>query len=182
MGSFVWLDNQKINSIIVDSVNTLVGLTVGIEHHEIHEGESYHYTTINTLGSGSTVSYLIIPSSDPNKKAHFRYFVEAEGSSAIYFTENASITGVTSLMMCNHNRNSTNVSGLVTMTTTGTSTGGTLLDSKSFGSGNNAPGGTFTPEEWVLKTGNTYTFTFKSNAANNITSLLFHYYETDLLI
>jgi len=171
---YVYAEKELISS------PTPTYITIDWAHHELHEGDNYHFSEVTEMTSGAKAEWLIFVSADENKHPHLRYFVNAEGETKTDLIENPDTAfGVVTQLVSNHNRNSAKTNNTVIMSMTQLSTGGTFLDPKSFAAGNNSPGQGITPEEWVLDAGSRYVFRVTSGAANNIVSVLIHFYETN---
>lgn len=164
--------------------------TIAYEHNEIHRGSSYEYTEVRD----QTIDHVYdIQITTPNttKWAHFTFEFDSEKEIDWYFYENVNIilagTGVTLL---NHDRNSTNTSGLTAKVITNTTTGNanadtavaaatTLMHGVS-GDGKKVGGQGGSRHEWILKQNEDYCIRFIATAAGYVSFHLDWYEHTNL--
>jgi hypothetical protein len=135
------------------------------EHHEIHSGSSFTWSTTGDVNSSATRAYLIIT---PNtaKHPHCIFTVVAESETLIYFNEkpNISLKGTAATI---YNRNRTKTTDATASIYTGPSilSNGTRLWTGQLGSGKTAGGLDRGSSEWVLASNSTYAFKVVNNSS-----------------
>lgn len=151
-----------------------------IDHQfsEVHDGESYEYSEVKD----QTVNHVYdIQITTPNttKWAHFAFEFDTESETDWYFYENVNIIlAGTAVTLLNHERNSTNSSGLTVKVITNTTTGNanadtavaaaTILRHGIAGAGKKIGGYGGTRHEWVLKQNEDYCIRFIASSAGYI--------------
>lgn len=166
-------------------------LSIPVEHHEIHCGDSYTAHHVADLGNGASIDYLIITpdwgdpvdGDDPMgnqtvKVAHFIGEISGESETTVYFYEAPTITNNgTALSVNNRNRNSANVDYLSIYQGATISAVGTELEHNVFGSGKLVGGGLNRTDEWILKNNTAYLMRVINNTtSSNYHTIRFQYY------
>ena len=151
-------------------------------HHEIHSGEHYYIQGYLELASAAT-HYVKLVTPNTAKWAHFIFEIKSTGICTSYFDEAATggMTGGTSVIPINNNRNSANTSGIVLTSGVTVATSYTKrLESSKWGANGfkeTIGGGSGREDELVLKQNTTYLRTFLSGAASNIIQFKASWYE-----
>ena len=190
MGKLYDKTGAHVSTIATDHLDEITDALTCIEyeHHEIHEGESYEYSEVRD----QTIDHvwdIQITTPNTTKWAHFTFEFDSEKETDWYFYENPVIvlagTAVTPL---NHNRNSTNTTGLVIKTITNTTTGNanadttvaaaTLLMHGISGDGKKAGGQGGSRHEWILDQNQDYVLRFIATAAGYVNYHLDWYEHT----
>jgi hypothetical protein len=153
---------------------------VDYPHHEIHEGDSFTYHDVITLGSAGVQDYVItVP--DTTKWPHFVYAVEGIYGITLELYEAGDRVGTTAQTIYNRNRNSgTTATTTVHKNQSGGSSDGTRIMWRISGSGAAAgrlAGATTDRNERVLKRNTKYIFRITSAAASNTIAVEFDWYE-----
>lgn len=153
---------------------------IDFSHFEIHEGDSYWFHEVVTLGSGATQDYLLtVP--DTTKWPHFGYQVEASFGVTVELYEGADRTGTSAQTTYNRQRNSGNTAGLtIHKGTSGGTTDGTKIVWRKSGTGTaggKLAGFVGSGSERVLKQNTKYVLRLTSAAASNDVSLELDWYE-----
>lgn len=143
-------------------------VTVTHEGHEIHEGNSFCFQEVLSLGNAGSQQYLItVP--DTTKWPHFLYFVEGlDAGVLVTMSEGADRSGTTAQTLLNRNRNSATTA--TTLLHKGVSSGSTdgspLIINRKFGQ-NRTGGSGLDRNERVLKRNTKYVFTVTNASASN---------------
>jgi len=152
--------------------------TISYEHHEIHDGDTFHVTDVIAMSNGQVVDYLVT-TPDTTRWAHFGYEIDPlDAGITLGIFEDAIRTGTTALVAYNRNRNSA-----VTATTTmhrghsGGSTDGTQIVTRRSGT-KSIGASTGDSSERIMKQNSKYIIrvTNLSTTTNNV-SLRFFWYE-----
>jgi len=166
-------------------------LSIPVEHHEIHCGDSYTAHHVEDLGNGATHDYLIttpdwgnpVSGNDPFgnqsiKVAHFVGEISGQSETSVYFYESPTVTDAgNSLNVLNRNRNSSNNDVLSISEGATVSAVGTELEHNQFGAGKTMGGSVNRTDEWVLKNNTTYLIrVVNETTSNNFHSIRFQYY------
>ena len=174
-----------VNRELIDLEADIVGpwlVTIDLPHHQIHEGESWSFTEVITLGSAAVQDYLItIPA---GVYPHFGYAIEASFGITVELFEGTNKTqSASALVMQNRNRSKQlTVTPLATIhkgTNAGTTDGTRILHKKS-GTGTTqgkAAGQSADARERILNAATSYLFRITSAAASNDVSVEFDWYE-----
>ena len=148
------------------SVSTEGLVTLGVEHHEIHEGKHFfvqNYYSIDGLG---TEKEFILVTPNTSTLAHMLLNVETEAEFTVDFYRFPSFSSVgTPLNIINNNDNSSITPTLIAGEDPTLSTDGTLMFSKILGSGNKIGGLGRQTNEIVLRKNTSYLLRFTKNAA-----------------
>lgn len=158
-------------------------VTIDYSHHEIHEGNNYILTEVNTIASAGTRAYLI---TTPNTDTYTHLIFSITSSLKVSMTLTEAPTGLsagTSLTPINLNRNSTKTaSTIIKHTPSGSASGGTLLYTRTVGDGTTPSQVSSTTQriqnEIILKKNTVYYFLITSAANSNIVNTEFNFYET----
>lgn len=149
-------------------------------HHEIHAGSHYFVTDYQTIGSASSVDWLIT-TPDTTSWAHLTFEVQGSAVTTTVLYEGTDRTGSTGLSEINNDRNSVNVAAVtVHRGVAGGTTDGTAIWQQSGGSATaQFRGGTTTGEasEIILKQNTKYILRVTSGTAGNICSVKIRWYE-----
>lgn len=177
------IDDDTVKPAKLDgSSHDLVGITQ--EHHEVHEGDHYHFAAIDEdLDTAATMEFLI---TTPNttKWGHFVWSIIGALTTKIELFEDPTHTTNVLQSTFNSNRNSLNTAALTIHTSNDDNADGTRIDAASFGidtgigasirSGGGAGRG---GQEWILKQNAKYLVRVTSGADNNNVTLRFTWYE-----
>lgn len=158
--------------------STHADVTIEYEHHAIHKGKHFNVRNFSTpLNSGATLN---IGFTTPNGSTWTHLIWKAEGTTQTEFRtfEGATLSGGTTITPRNNNRNCP-ISALTLLSLNPvisgvTPTSGLLIGAHSKGFESATPAraalsaDASQSDEWVLKSGTTYLFEFKSVGANNI--------------
>jgi len=150
------------------------------EHHQVHEGETYHFVHfIAALGTGTNKVAFTVPVFSPAIQGP-HLVIDASvynGTTLIYLYEGSTFTGGSALTPLNRNRNSANAARCTAKAGV-TSTDGTLLDMFYFGSGGrSASNGERQAVEWVLKSNTVYRIDLIGQIAGTAIALRCNWYE-----
>ena len=139
--------------------------TIEYEHHEIHSGSSFTWSTTGDVNAGATRAYLIIT---PNtaKHPHCIFTVVSEAETIAYFNEKPNISAKGSAATI-YNRNRTKTTDATASIYTGPTilSNGTRLWSGQLGSGKTTGGLDRGSSEWILATNSTYAFKVINNTS-----------------
>lgn len=178
------LDDLSLSPFNYYDVDNITGAikTIDFAHHEVHDGDSYMYHDVVTMGSGSVVEYMII-TPNTSEWAHLGHSLDSVGPITMEVIEaSGSRSGSTIQVTYNRNRNSTNVPGVkVYKITTGSETitgsrivwwsGGTDTNKTT----NGAQVGS--ANEKILKQNTRYIYRLTSGMASNVVSISLDWYE-----
>ena len=157
--------------------------TITYEHHEIHDGSHYTFSTgIVDLDNGISKNYILtVPNT--TKWPHLVYDIEGVLFTKVEAFENTTHATGTQFPTFNNNRNSTNIAGLKISNSSGNASDGDLIYTTSFGistgpGGKIAGGGGARGErEWILKQNTKYFLKITSLTDNNNISCILEWYE-----
>ncbi len=155
-----------------------VPVVIEVEHHQVHEGETYKaLNKQNTLGT-NTVKYAIITgkSDDLAKTPHMKFSLYVyDGIIEVILYKSATYSGGTPLVINNRNLNSSNVP-LASIKVGVTSTDGSIIDDLFYGStksGSEQRGAT----EWVLAPESVYRVDLIGLVSGTKSIIHFDWYE-----
>lgn len=166
------IDEYGVNAQMLGDT-TFAGspVTIDVEHHEVHCGDSYTVCRTADLGNGAVDTIIInVPNETgtPRRTYHtvITIITEAEVQFDLYegATTAADGTGITAY---NRDRNSTFTTGLTFFHTPTTPAGGTLICSRHWGSGRNSGGDSRGTQELVLKNNTKYRLVLTNATATN---------------
>jgi hypothetical protein len=153
-------------------------VTIDVEHHEIHCGDSFVVSRSVDLGNGATDTIIINVPNEAVKLYHLVVEVntEAEADFNIYEGATTAADG-TALTSVNRDRNSALTSSLAITHTPTTPAGGTLIYTEHWGAGRSAGGESRGQQEFILKNNTKYriTITNSTTTANYISWKLNYY-------
>jgi len=198
--NYKWNTGNTGDVIITDDDNVRMELdplgylvTVDIEHHKIHEGESYAAAVYDSdLDSDTLFVFINTPATG---EIHFLASITASNTGIASFYETPDVTdstNMTTVTCYNNNRQSSNTTSATVYYWLDGSTDldiaaanlGTLLESARIGSSLNpakATGGVGEQrEEWILKQSGQYLIIFVADNDNTDVRLQVSYYEVDL--
>jgi len=148
-------------------------ITIPVEHHEIHCGDSYESTYVTDLGNGATLDILIIVPDEAGtgqdqKLYHLLGSIATESECDIYFYEGATYSAQgTSITQFNRNRNSA-LTDYLGVTYGPTITGvGTMLEQRKSGVGRSINGVAVRQNEWLLRNDETYLLRINNTTTTN---------------
>lgn len=178
-------NNLKVSVDQVDpSTNSLK--TIDYSHAELHAGDHYVCSDPNELDSAATQVFLL---TTPNttKWIHMSTIFDGTAITQIDIYEGADRTGTTALTCLNRNRNSIKTAGLtIHRGVSGGTTDGTLLPlSYKSGSATNQARSAATnrsENELILKQNTKYLIRITSGSADNLTNVIFDWYEHTNLV
>lgn len=164
--------------------------TIAYEHHEIHCGDSYGYSEVKDQ-TQNHVYDIQITTPNTTKWIHMTGTFDVESETDWYFYENVNIilagTAVTPL---NHDRNSTNSSGLIIKVITNTTTGNanadtavaaaTILLHGIAGAGKKVGGQGGQRNEFILKQNEDYCLRFIATTAGYVSFRLTWYEHANI--
>lgn len=154
--------------------------TLDYSHHEIHAGSHFFVTDYQTIGSASSVDWLI-QTLNTTKWAHLTFEVVGVAVTTVTLYEGSDRSGTTGLTEQNNDRNSANVAAVtVHRGVNGGTTDGTAIWQSSGGSASGAfRGGTTSGEasEIILRQNTKYILRVLSGTAGNICAVKLRWYE-----
>lgn len=173
--------------MIGDKIDPVSGAQVMLDnsHHELHDGNHYHFSKPWDLGDGEVYAIQIV-TPNSTKLAHFLFKVLGALHTKVQFFEGATHTSSTDYTSdaVNRNRNSSNITDLeVHVTGTDGSNGTTLFNSQfgidaGLGFGFIASGGeSRNDQEWLLASNCTYLILITSLTAANAGTIIMEWYE-----
>jgi hypothetical protein len=161
----------QVERLLGDNIYRGVLLTMPVEHHEIHCGDSYEAIYSETLAGNASISFLIIipdegltetfPGEQQDKKQyHLKYIVDTGAQALFSVYEGATVTNNgTAITVFNRNRNYL-LTDFIGFFRTPTVTGnGNLIYQRRLGFGRNEPGSRARDDEWILKDNTIYLVT-----------------------
>jgi hypothetical protein len=149
------------------------------EHHEIHEGDSFSFQEVITLGSAATQDYLITVA-DTTKWPHFGWIIEGIAGVTVELFEGTTHTGGTPQTAYDRNRNTANTPGMTIHKGPSGGADGTKIAWRKSGSGTSSgklSGTSIEIAERVLKQNTKYLLRVTSAAASNDINVVFNWYE-----
>lgn len=169
----------------IDNITNAL-LVINNAHHEIHSGRAYTAEVVATGGSG-TKATITFTTPDTARWMHIIVHARSNVEAHYILGENPTITADTgtNFIVCNRNRNSANVSGVIgtrimeaeNMTEGATVTDyGTILKEIHFGNGK-VGGEVRGDDEWILKQNTTYVLEVVSEAASSDNMIEIDWYE-----
>ena len=166
----------KITANEKDTISDAL-VTIDITHHEIHDGNHYTKTFVETKLSSQFLNITFKKGVAANAKRHVSFEVGANQSGAVYLYEQikTSAAGGTTYTLLNNNRTSTKACAyrLITGKTTFSSSTGTLLVSGQYGANLGAQrfgGSANSRNEWVFKS--TKEYLLRYDPAANTTGIM----------
>jgi hypothetical protein len=161
--------------------------TIEFEHHEVHEGNHFFYTYVDTdWDIVDVVEVLIVVPTD--LVPHIEFVINAELDTNVKMYEGATHTPTTELTAYNRNRNSPKKNTTELHNHANDGSDGTLISEWQFGistgGGSNqikAGGNTRGDNELILKAGTKYLITITSGTDNSVLSILLDWYETQVI-
>ena len=166
-----------------NAVNTLT-----YSHHEVHEGNHFYVLySVPSLGAMTTPDDMIqlhFATPDTTKWLHMIFHAKSGGAARFRITEAPSgglATPTGTLTIFNKNRNSSNTSGLASVSYDGTAaSGGTLLADEYVGEGRTGAGESRGAQEWILKQNTTYAVSLYDTTAITASIVLDWYEHTSI--
>jgi len=159
--------------------------TIDYAHHEEHSGSAYFISDVVDLALNNVLDIIIV-TPDTLKWAHMLAGLFTESETEWWTYEGGTINNAgTAITAYNHNRNSTNTSGLTISYHTNTSLSNANIDTTVpashlehgiVGSGRGTGGGDRNDSELILKQNTTYVFRAIANAAGYM-NWRFNWYE-----
>jgi hypothetical protein len=183
--------NEKGLRVLIGPTDKISNLPVFIDydHHQLHEGETFHWDVVGTAGlaAGSskdilfTVPNITIPANNTavGLCPHFRFEVIADSYSQGFLYEAPTVTGAgTSRTPTRMERNGSYTPKMTIQEDPTISVVGTQIYQMLLVSGTNKAGSTATSAvEFVLKNNTSYLFRFTSQTNGCKYLLRFHWYE-----
>lgn len=169
-----------------DSITGAI-VTMDEAHKEIHDGDHYVTTDVQTYGAGTagTIQKYLIKTQNIIRKAHMLIRVSVNLGCTISFFETPTVTANGALLSAvNNNRVSTNFARTSIFNTPTTTANGTLLKTEQIGSATTAGiyGGRTSSDrneqEFILNSGTNYLLTITTLADGTTISTEFNWYET----
>ena len=174
---------------IDNATNSL--MFIDYEHHEVHSGSSYLVSVSDADLDTAEVLSVCFKTPNTTKWIHLTFALETSVKSTLSLNEGVTVTtnSGTSVTAINHNRNSSNTSGVIDYATTpaagnvtknGTITadGTVLLTGTTAGSRTDQIVSSLTHnQEFVLKQNTGYCISITSNADNNVADIRLDWYE-----
>lgn len=137
-------------------------LTMPVEHHEIHCGDSYESRVTGDLTNGQVINYsIIVPNSTGSgqtlKLFHLKLTIDTEAEALIQIYKDSTLSNNgTPITIFNRNHNSALVDYLGFNVTPTITTDGTLFYTKRIGSGKTFGGQAGRENEIILKNNSKY--------------------------
>ena len=166
-----------------------IPITIDVQHHEIHEGDSFSSTHNATLANGGTIS-LSFKTPNTAKQPHLTFLGRSSGEANVCLNEGVAATSGTgnSHPVYNRKRDSTNDTDLLEDTAGGgfvagsiaegaTVAGGTCIYEEHFGAGQTRGGATAGRNEFLLAPDTEYEIVLTSEAAANDCEVILDWYE-----
>lgn len=156
--------------------------TIAYEHHEIHSGSHFYICDFDDLDTSDTVDFAIT-TPDTTKWTHIIFEIAGTSKTEFYVYEDATVTGGTSTVPLNNNRNSANASGTVLVKNPTVNVLGAEIFSQSRGRAGTTPNAATSEgivnrsNELVLKQNTTYIFRIVSGDDDNTVSYCGEWYE-----
>jgi hypothetical protein len=157
-----------------------VPVSIGIEHHEMHEGDFYFIKTflVDTEGTGNT-TYFAFSTPNSGKRVHARAKLAPDVDTEVNIYEDATITGGVAVPGMNCDRESANTPTLVAVAGPVIDTPGNKIWAARNGGGRNpvgvAPGLNY---EIIAKQNSVYVFEIiKRTTADLVVDIDFFWYE-----
>jgi len=206
-GRIIRIDYQDVTSPSVASVEELRAAIVRLinysddfrtqvilkAHHEIHEGEFYSICAVDSdFGVGENL-IIAFQTPDTTDWIHLFFTVDNTAEATFEILEDPTITvdTGTDVIAYNHNRNSANTSGILTIESTpeaGKATlnptitnDGTILCRELLGAGKVRGGVSRSDNEWVLKQNFIYAVRLSGEIKDGRATLILAWYECELL-
>jgi hypothetical protein len=178
VAAFATDENGVESQFLCDTVYPGSLVTIDIDHHEIHCGDSFVATRSVDLGNGAADTIIITVPNEAVKRYHMTIDINTEVESNFDLYEGATtVADGTAMTSYNRDRNSALVSSLAITHTPNTPAGGTLIYTEHWGSGRSAGGETRGQKEIVLKNNTKYRLVLtNSTANNNYITWKFNYY------
>ena len=150
-------------------------------HHEVHAGSHFRSGMNYTLENGNVATIGIV--TPAGKEMHIQWELTATADGVFSLLEDVtSFSGGASVTALNHNRNSSNASGTtITRGMTGadliTPTGGTTILNAILATGKGSTLSNELGEEFILKVGSKYLFSYTNGTSANVIRLRLEWYE-----
>lgn len=156
-------------------------IVIDYEHHEVHSGSAYSFSTRADVNGNGTIYNVIMVTSDTAKWPHLRITFATEAEFDIELYEGTTYTGGASTTTFNRNRNSSKAADMQVILGATATGNGTLLRRSRSGSGTGSGGGGEEQEEWILKQNTVYNFRFtkQTNGTHYISYKLWWYEHTN---
>lgn len=164
-----------------DSLTTAQA-TIDYAHYEVHKGNHFYIQGYLTLDEGSA-HYVKMTTPNTRKWMHFLFNIKSTGICTTTFDEDATggMTGGTTIVVLNNDRNSSITSGVTLVGGVSNSTGHiTRIEDDKWGTDGfkeTIGGGGSRVDELILKQNTVYFRTFLSGAADNIVQYKAYWYE-----
>jgi len=180
----------EVGRVLGDSIFRGVALTIPVEHHEIHCGDSYEATYTAELGNAASAVFAIIvpnenltetfPGDDQTaKQYHAKIMIDSESELLITMFEAATLSANgTAITIFNRNRNYqlTDFLGLYRAPTI--TANGTQVYQRRIGSGRSFGGAYGRENEWILKDNTIYLV----KLVNQVTTANWYNFEIDYYV
>ena len=169
----------NVTRILGDNIFKGALITIPVEHHEIHCGDSYEFSHIADLGNGGVLDVLIIVpnegvTGEPGlqqdvKQYHFKGRVVSEFEANVQFYEDTEVSdNGTGINVYNRNRNASDYTDFLGVYHTPTVTSaGTLLETNRIGSARSSGGQATRADEWILKDNTIYLLRITNNVTTD---------------
>ena len=151
--------------------------TIEIEHHEIHEGESFSAVYQATKDDAETLDLQITTPATEYLHSVLEASSTLEAEVALY--EAPTTSGGTAVTAYNRNRNSQNVAAATVAHTPTVSAVGTLLAATTIGTGKSVGGNLRGISEWILKPSTKYLLRITSGSNGNIITATLDWYRVE---
>ena len=182
--------SNGLHVYIIDESGRVAGIdsftysltTIDHSHHKIHSGNHFYIEGYTTLNTGEELRVKLVTPNN-TKWTHFLWNITSNGvlTGELYEDSSGGMTGGSSIIPLNNNRNSNQTSGLVITSGVGTATNdGTIISQfKVGGTGFKSTfGGTQSlNDEIILKQNTVYLRKFISGSDSNVTSFKASWYE-----
>jgi hypothetical protein len=184
-------DTVNGDSDVVVSVSNSVGVTgtfyqaiqptIEKEHYEIHEGDFYSATSVETDIDNAISQKWMFVAPDSAKRIHIAARISATGAGFVYFFAEGTVSDSgLAIPLYNNDRNSVKNTTLLAYKDPTVTTEGTLLMADYFGSNDNHSrigGAVKMSAEYILKQGKTYLLKYTPDADDKTAVLVIEFYE-----
>ena len=151
------------------------------EHYEVHEGDFYSATSVDSNITTPEAHYWMFVAPDTSARIHLNASISADGAGLIYLYAEGTVSdsGV-AIIPINNDRNSTNLTTARLYNSPAITTKGNLLMASYFGANNNKTqfgGSAKNNAEYILKQGKVYIIEYLPDTDGKTAVLVIEFYE-----